>query len=77
MWGIAPDMHLAYMSAGTARERGVFDPNSHQFVAPVDPRYALNHPPHRGQPSAYELNGDDGGRGTVYPHIVGHDGQGQ
>ena len=42
-------------------------------ISPNDPTYSYTEPPHRGQPSAWELNGDDGGRGTSYPAILGHD----
>jgi len=42
-------------------------------ISPNDPTYSYTEPPHRGQPAAWELNGDDHGRGTSYPAILGHD----
>jgi hypothetical protein len=45
-----------------------------RYVSPNDPRYSFTEPPHRGEPSALEMNGDDGGRGTSYAHIIGHEG---
>jgi len=44
-----------------------------QIISPNDPVYSYSDPPHRGQPMEWEYNGDDGGRGTSYPQIVGHD----
>jgi hypothetical protein len=41
-----------------------------RYVSPIDPRYSFAEPP----PSALEMNGDDGGRGTSYAHIRGHEG---
>ncbi|MBI3516332.1 MAG: hypothetical protein HY060_20065 [Proteobacteria bacterium] len=43
-------------------------------ISPNDPAYSYSEPPHRGQPTLMELNGDDGGRGTSYPAIHGRDG---
>jgi len=43
-------------------------------ISPNDPTYSYTEPPHAGQPSAWELNGDDHGKGTSYPAILGHDG---
>ncbi len=45
-------------------------------ISPNDPTYSYSDPPHRGQPSLIDLNGDDGGRGTSYPQIIGHDSNG-
>jgi hypothetical protein len=42
-------------------------------ISPNDPTYSYTEPPHAGQPAAWELNGDDHGRGTSYPAILGHD----
>jgi hypothetical protein len=46
------------------------------MISPNDPAYAYSDPPHRGQPSLIDLNGDDHGRGTSYPQIIGHDSNG-
>jgi hypothetical protein len=45
-------------------------------ISPNDPAYSYSDPPHRGQPSLIDLNGDDHGRGTSYPQIIGHDSNG-
>ncbi|MEJ0069587.1 MAG: hypothetical protein WDO24_13605 [Pseudomonadota bacterium] len=45
------------------------------IISPNDPTYSYTEPPHAGQPQAWELNGDDHGRGTSYPAILGHDGE--
>jgi hypothetical protein len=42
-------------------------------ISPNDPTYSYSEPPHRGAPTTIDLNGDDGGRGTSYPAILGHD----
>ena len=44
------------------------------IISPNDPTYSYTEPPHPGQPAAWELNGDDHGKGTSYPAILGHDG---
>src|SRR5258708_21327007 len=46
-------------------------------ISPNDPAYSYSEPPHRGQSTMMELNGDDGGRGTSYPAIIGRDSNGR
>jgi hypothetical protein len=65
---MAPGASLAYTPGMSGP--GTFDPGSQRFIHPADPRYSLNDAPHRGQPSALEANGDDGGRGTSYSPLV-------
>jgi hypothetical protein len=46
------------------------------IISPNDPTYSYTEPPHAGQSPVWELNGDDGGRGTSYPAIKSNDGGG-
>jgi hypothetical protein len=57
--------------APAAADEGWFSGLS--IISPNDPTYSYTEPPHAGQPAAWELNGDDHGRGTSYPAILGHD----
>jgi hypothetical protein len=60
---------------GRTTEPGLFERlfGNATFISPNDPTYSYSAPPHRGQPTEWELNGDDHGRGTSYPAILGHD----
>jgi hypothetical protein len=73
------DPTVSYGASGTATPTpGARDGDGGWFsgltvISPNDPTYSYNEPPHAGQSSLIELNGDDHGRGTSYPAILGHD----
>jgi hypothetical protein len=68
----------SYGAGGTAAATGGRDAETGWFagatvISPNDPTYSYSEPPHAGQPATWEFNGDDRGRGTSYPAILGHD----
>jgi hypothetical protein len=71
------DPTVSYGASGTTTTMGARDGDGWfsglSVISPNDPTYSYTEPPHAGQPTLIELNGDDHGRGTSYPAILGHD----
>jgi hypothetical protein len=63
-------------TGGRSGESGFFESlfGNAQIITPNDPTYSYAEPPHAGQVREWEYNGDDHGRGTSYPQIMGRDG---